>query len=134
LPTPTNDDYQLNKLLSVLSSPLLKLNTPDFERVDLPFQMTLIDLDEDVGQVYFPLSGVVSLVAIMSDGSSGEVGIIGNEGMVGLAAFLGGGSMPMRAIVQVAGDAMRTPARSFREYLSDDGILPRVSTGTRRRC
>jgi CRP-like cAMP-binding protein len=75
------------------------------------------------GHVYFPLSGVVSLVAVMADGASGEVGVVGNEGMVGLAAFLGGGSMPVRAIVQVAGAALQTPAASFREYLANDGVL-----------
>jgi len=110
-------------MLAALSSPLLELLSPELERVELPLQLTLTDTDEETAQVYFPLSGVVSLVAVMADGASGEVGIVGNEGIVGLAAFLGGGSMPVRAIVQAPGVALRARAHAFQDYLANDGVL-----------
>jgi CRP-like cAMP-binding protein len=123
LPQLADGEYKLNKLLAAIPLPKLEPLAREFERVELSLQETLIDLDEEAGHVYFPLGGVVSLLAVMADGASGEVGIVGSEGMVGLAALLGGDSMPVRAIVQAPGAAVRAPARTFRLALSEDGLL-----------
>jgi len=57
--------------------------------------------------VYFPTTSIVSLLYVMEDGASAEIAIVGNEGMVGVALFMGGETTPSRAIVQSAGAAFR---------------------------
>jgi CRP-like cAMP-binding protein len=65
--------------------------------------------------MYFPVSCIVSLVYTMKDGETGEMGLVGNEGAVGIALFMGGYTMPNRAIVQVAGDALRMKAQVLQD-------------------
>lgn len=79
--------------------------------------------ERPIANVFFPLSGVVSLLTILRDGSSVEVGCVGAEGMVGLPVFLGARIAATRMIVQVSGLACRIPAEHFRRQLSEDRAL-----------
>jgi len=69
--------------------------------------------------VYFPTDSIVSLLYVMEDGSSAEIAIVGNEGLVGISLFMGGGTTPSRAVVQSAGQAFRMRA----QFIRDEFIL-----------
>ena len=68
---------------------------------------------EKLDHLYFPTTSIVSLLYLMEDGSSAEMGLAGNEGVVGIALFMGGDTMPNRAVVQSAGNAWRMKARAL---------------------
>jgi len=65
--------------------------------------------------VYFPTDSIVSLLYVMTDGSSAEIAIVGNEGLIGIALFMGGGTTPSRAVVQSAGHAFRMEGKFIRD-------------------
>jgi len=71
--------------------------------------------------VYFPTTALVSLLYVMEDGSSAEIAVVGNEGIVGISLFMGGGSTPSRAVVQSAGSGLRLNARMLKEEFDQNG-------------
>jgi len=80
--------------------------------VPMPAGKVVYEAGEPISHVYFPLRGcIVSKMQVMLDGSSAEVAIVGHEGVVGVAAFMGGGASTNRAIVVNAGEALRLDAR-----------------------
>jgi cAMP-binding proteins - catabolite gene activator and regulatory subunit of cAMP-dependent protein kinases len=76
--------------------------------------------------IYFPADSVVSLLYTMDDGSTAEMGLAGNDGVVGVALFLGGDTTPNRAVVQIAGGAFKMKARILREEFARGGHLQHV--------
>jgi len=76
--------------------------------------------------IYFPTTAIVSLLYLMEDGSSAEMGIAGREGLVGVALFMGGGTMPNRAVVQSAGKAVRLRAGVLQEEFARGGAFQRL--------
>jgi CRP-like cAMP-binding protein len=84
-----------------------------------PVQLRLGDVIYESGSeqphVYFPTDSIVSLLYVMEDGSSAEIAIVGNEGLVGISLFMGGGTTPSRAVVQSAGHAFRMRAQFIRD-------------------
>jgi CRP-like cAMP-binding protein len=93
------------------------------ETVDLVFGGTLYEQDQPVQYVYFPLCGFISLVAIVGGGQNLEMGLLGNEGMLGVTLVLGVKDAPLRAVVQGAGTALRMSAGQFRRQLKDSPAL-----------
>lgn len=69
--------------------------------------------------VYFPIDSIISLLYVLKDGSSAEIAVVGNEGLVGISLFMGGETTPRRAVVQSAGHAVRMRA----EFIRDEFIL-----------
>src|SRR5256885_2685947 len=110
-----------NRILAALPTQeydrLLEYLTP----VSLPLGDTLYKPEERIDSVYFLNTGVVSLVANMKDGKSVEVGLVGNEGMVGLSIVLGDDISPNHAIVQIADGAMRMSAVNLKNELKREG-------------
>ncbi len=106
-----------NRLLAALPRKEYVRLHPHLEKVSLPLREILYEPNGPIPHVYFPLDAVVSLVIIMDSGFSLEVGIIGNEGMVGTPVFLGCQSSLTRAISQVAGDALRMESKVFQEEM-----------------
>lgn len=96
---------------------------PKLERVHLTLKQVLYQPHEPISYVYFPITGVISLLTLMNDGATIETGMIGKEGMLGLPIFLGTDSTSLRAICQVEGDALRMRTEAFREEISRDGPL-----------
>jgi CRP-like cAMP-binding protein len=86
---------------------------PGLERVPLLLGDVIYEADERIRHVYFPTSGVISLLCTTDDGASIEAGTVGMEGMAGIPVFLGVDSSPNRAVVQVAGEAMRMESEAF---------------------
>jgi CRP-like cAMP-binding protein len=79
-----------------------------------------------IEHVYFPNDGLISLLVVMEDETPREIGLIGNEGMLGIAVALGVKTTPTRALIQMPGSAMRMKARALRDELKRDGALQKV--------
>lgn len=112
-----------NKILAALPAKEYDGLSPHLELVALPLGLVLHKADERMKYVYFPNSGVVSFVAHMKEGSSIEVGLTGNEGLVGLPILFGDDISQNEAIVQIADGAMRLKAAVLTEELQRDGQL-----------
>jgi CRP-like cAMP-binding protein len=104
-----------NRLLAVLPADERERLLPRFERVPLLLGDVIYEADEPIRYVYFPTSGVVSILCTTDDGASIEAATVGMEGVVGIPVFLGVDVSPNRALVQVAGEALRMKSEVFRE-------------------
>src|SRR5580700_12020291 len=109
-----------NRLLVALPRDEHDRLLPHLEKVSLPLRETLYEANGPIAHVFFPLNGVVSLV-ILDSGFTLEVGIIGNEGMVGTPVFLGAERSPTRAIAQIPGEAMKMEVQVFQKEMKRDG-------------
>jgi len=102
---PANPRHNL--LLAALSSEEFDRLHPDLELIWLPHGKVLHESGDKLQHVYFPVTAMVSLMYVIEDGGSAEVALIGNDGMIGIALFMGGETMPNRAVVLCAGHAFR---------------------------
>lgn len=120
------DDLERNRLLAMLSGDARARLAPDLEPVSLPVGEFIFDAGDNGHHVYFPADSIVSLQYAMESGVSTEISVVGNEGMVGMAAFLDGSSPCSQAIVQSAGTAYRLPGRLLKDELDQQGELLRL--------
>ena len=102
---------EFNKLLAALPHEEWRHLQPDLAWVEMPLGATLYDAGLVPQYVYFPATAIVSLVSTLQDGRSSELAMVGNEGVVGVSAFMGGGSATCRAVVHRAGHGLRMSAR-----------------------
>jgi CRP-like cAMP-binding protein len=116
-------DPRANRLLRALPDVELDRMRPALEPVHMPRPTELEGANEEVRFVYFPTTGVASMVAIDESGESVDTAMIGKEGMTGLAVFLGTGQSPVRTIVQVPMTGMRMESAALREELGRGGTL-----------
>lgn len=112
-----------NRILAALPAAEFQRLSRHLTPVSLPLGETIYEPESSINEVYFVSTGVVSLVAHLKDGGSVEVGLVGNDGMVGLPVVLGDNISPNEAIVQIADGAMRMSANVLRDELKKDGIL-----------
>jgi CRP-like cAMP-binding protein len=96
-----------NQLLAALPNEVLSRLRQQLEFVELPLGLVLYESGSPQSHVYFPTTAIVSLLYITEAGSSAEIAVVGNEGVVGIALFMGGETRPNRAVVQNAGFAYR---------------------------
>jgi CRP-like cAMP-binding protein len=115
-----------NHLLAVLSDADWARLEPHLALIDMPLGQVVYESGDRLDHVYFPTSSIVSLLYVMEDGASAEIAIVGNEGLVGIALFMGGETAPSRAIVQSAGRAYRLPAAILKEEFRRGGALQRL--------
>lgn len=108
-----------NRLLAALPRKDYQLLIRHLEEIPLVFEEVLYQSDALISDVYFPNSGIVSLLAGVNERSTLEVGFVGNEGMVGLGVFLGVNSSLNRAVVQGTGSAMKMKAAAFRKHCNN---------------
>jgi CRP-like cAMP-binding protein len=99
---------------------------PHLEPLDLPLGEALYEAGSRVRQLYFPSSGIVSLLQVMADGASAEIAVVGNEGVVGIAMFMGGESTPSRAVVQSAARAYALTADVLKDEFGRGGMLQQL--------
>jgi CRP-like cAMP-binding protein len=111
-----------NRLLGALPKDDHDRLLPHLEEVSLPLREILYEANGPIAHVFFPLHGVVSLV-ISDGGFTLEVGIIGNEGLVGTPVFLGADRSPTRAIAQIPGDALRMEVKVFQSEMTRHGAF-----------
>ena len=116
-----------NRLLALFSAEDRGQLHRHLKNENLIYRLPLYEANEPIRFVYFPITGVASLVNTMADGSAAEVGTIGNEGMVGLPIVLGDEVAPMSVYVQVRGVGLRMEARLFKEALEQSVSMRRVA-------
>jgi CRP-like cAMP-binding protein len=110
-------DPRKNRLLAALPPAILERWLPMLEHFDLSLGAVLYESGVTLTHVYFPTNAIVSLLYVMEDGSSAEIAVVGREGLVGVALFMGGNSTPSRAVVQSAGGGFRISAdRIYQEF------------------
>ncbi|MDP2075220.1 Crp/Fnr family transcriptional regulator [Hydrogenophaga sp.] len=103
-----------NQLLASLPEAEWERWKPQLELVDLPLGKVLHESGGVMTHVYFPTNAIVSLLYVLENGASAEIAVVGHEGVVGIAIFMGGGSTPSRAVVQSAGMGYRLRAEAIR--------------------
>jgi CRP-like cAMP-binding protein len=114
---------QRNHLLAALSDEVRQRLYPRLELVSLPLGMVLYESGDTMRHVYFPTDSIISLLYVMESGASAEISVAGNEGLVGIALFMGGESTPSRAIVQSGGQAFRLPSQDLKDEFNRHGEL-----------
>lgn len=102
-----------NRLLAALPDEEYERLRPSLEHVSFALGEVIYESGGQLEHVYFPTTTIISLLYVMENGSSAEMGLAGNEGVVGIALFMGGGTMPNRAVVQSAGRAVRMKAKAL---------------------
>lgn len=119
----TSASAPANRLLALLPPSDYQRLLPYLQDVRLPRKQLIYRVRAPIDYVYFPSFGVVSAMTIMEDGTAIEVATIGNEGMSGLSAFIGGIWSPYEVMVQVEGEGVRMPADKLKQEVSKDGAL-----------
>ena len=104
-PYPPNP--RQNHLLAALPGEEYERLLPHLERVHLPLGEVLTESGNTSSFIYFPTTAIVSLLNVLENGSTAEISVVGREGVVGIALFMGGASMLSRALVQSEGSAYR---------------------------
>jgi CRP-like cAMP-binding protein len=108
-------DIKRNRLLAALPADVLSRLQSAMEPVRLALGQVIYEPHEELSHVYFPTSAIVSLLYTMENGASAEMAIVGCDGVVGIAVFMGGDTTPNRAVVQSAGNALRLELKCFRD-------------------
>jgi CRP-like cAMP-binding protein len=121
VPTPTHPHQ--NHLLAALSADVQNRIFPYLEEVSMGLGKVMYESGDQLRYVYFPTNCIVSLLYVMENGSSAEISVVGNEGIVGVALFMGGESTPSRAVVQSAGTAYRLPGQRLKDEFNRHGEL-----------
>jgi len=96
-----------NRLLAALPDEDYQRIAKQLELVSLPLGESIYEAGDKIEHIHFPINCILSLLYVMKNGSSAEIAVAGNEGLVGVALFMGGGSTPSRAVVQSAGQSYR---------------------------
>lgn len=120
------DNRNGNRLLAVLRDAEWARVALHLESVDLSLGQVLYESGGRMNHVYFPATAIISMLYVMEDGASAEIAVVGNEGIVGIALFMGGETTPSRAIVQSAGRAYRLDARILKEEFHRAGPMQRL--------
>ena len=103
--TPGSPSPKQNQLLAALSPTDFNHLLPDLKLVTMPLGKVIYESGVLLNHLYFPADCIISLLYVMQNGAAAEIAVAGNEGVVGIALFMGGGTTPSRAIVQSAGYA-----------------------------
>jgi CRP-like cAMP-binding protein len=116
-------DPPQNYLLAGLSLDERNRLFPHLQLVAMPLGTVLYESGDLLRHVYFPLDCIVSLLYVMENGASAEISVVGNEGLIGIALFMGGETTPSRAIVQSAGHAYRLAGQRLKDEFHRNGGL-----------
>jgi CRP-like cAMP-binding protein len=124
--TGSSPALRTNGLLAALPRRERERLLAQMEPVELPFEEVLYEPDAPIRYVYFPTSGVISLLVVLEHGLVAQVGRVGNEGLVGLPVFLDVPASHTRACVELPGEALRMKTPVFRKEISREGPLSRL--------
>jgi CRP-like cAMP-binding protein len=116
-------DRRTNHLLAALPDAEWQRWLATLETVDMPLGQVLYESGKTLTHVYFPTTSIVSLLYVMENGASAEIAVVGNEGIVGISLFMGGGSTPSRAVVQSAGRGLRLEAQMMKDEFDKNGLV-----------
>ena len=112
-----------NHLLAALPEAEYSQLADKFELVSLKLGHVLYESGDRLNHLYFPTTSIISMLYIMENGGTAEIGIAGNNGLIGYAIFMGGETTSSRAIVQIAGDAVRLKADDAKKVFAAGGIF-----------
>ncbi len=115
-----NDPIE-NRLLAALPVEQYERLRPHLQRIEFALGEVVYEFAGHLDYVFFPTTSIISLLYTMENGASAEMGLTGNDGVVGIALFMGGGTMPNRAVVQSAGGALRMKAKILQEEFALGG-------------
>ena len=110
-----------NRLLALLPPDDYERLRPKLRAVSFSLGEVVYEFGGQLEYVFFPTTSIISLLYTMENGSSAEMGLTGNDGVVGIALFMGGGTMPNRAVVQSAGGALRMKAKILKDEFALGG-------------
>ena len=116
-----------NRILGALPAADYERLLPDLELIPMPLGWTMVEPGDHEKFVYFPIEGIVSLIYDLEDGSTSEVALVGNEGMVGVSIFMGGEGMPGSMKVQSAGHAYRLSRKVMKREFEMNGKLQHLA-------
>ena len=118
-----SSDPLTNHILAALPASDWQRWQPKLEYVAMPLGKVIYETDGPQSHVYFPTTAIVSLLYMMEDGSSAEIAVVGNEGLVGISLFMGGESTTSRAVVQSAGKAFRLSSSVIKDEFNRAPVL-----------
>jgi len=110
-----------NRLLAALPVEEYERLRPSLQPVEFSLGEVVYEFGGQLDYVFFPTNSIVSLLYTMENGTSAEMGLTGNDGIVGIALFMGGGTMPNRAVVQSAGGALKMKAKVLQDAFALGG-------------
>lgn len=120
---PNHCSPKHNRLLNSLTPEEYERIFPYLELVEMPLSYVLYESGEKLHYVYFPVDCIVSLLYVMENGSSAEIAVVGFEGAIGITFFMGGQTMPNRAVVQSAGYSYRMRPNQFMREFDRHGAM-----------
>lgn len=112
-----------NRLLANLPADVMSRLLPQLEHVPMELGQVLYESGSQLQHVYFPTTSIVSLLYVMEDGASAESAVVGNDGILGIALFMGGETTPSRAAVRSGGHGYRLKAQQLKEEFHRAGPL-----------
>ena len=115
-----------NRLLASLPQEDYERLLPHLSPVAFTLGEVVYESGARMDHIYFPTTAIISLLYMMENGASAEMGVAGHEGLVGVALFMGGDTMPNRAVVQSAGGAVRMRAKVLQEEFARGGAFQRL--------
>ncbi len=122
MPASVKDPTQ-NHLLAALPTSERKRIFPHLQLIPMPLGKVLYESGDVLSYVYFPTNSIVSLLYVLANGGSAEISVVGNEGLIGIALFMGGDTTPSRAIVQSAGFGYRLGGQLLKDEFHRNGEL-----------
>ena len=122
----SDPDPRGNHILDALPAEERARLLPHLSLVSMPLGMALYESGETLRHIYFPTDSIVSLLYVMKNGASAEIAVVGHEGAIGVALFMGGETTPSRAIVQSAGSAYRLGRKRLKLEFNRHGQLLQV--------
>jgi CRP-like cAMP-binding protein len=120
------DSALMNHLLAALPADEFARLALDLKPVSLHLGEVIYESGEMLEYVYFPTTAIISLLYIMENGSTAEIGMAGNDGLVGIALFMGGTTTPNRAVVQSAGTAFRLRSKALQFEFERGGVFQKI--------
>jgi CRP-like cAMP-binding protein len=115
-----------NRLLASLPREEMERLLPHLSHVSFALGEVIYESGGRQSYIYFPINAIISLLYLMENGSSAEMGIAGNYGLVGIALFMGGDTVPNRAVVQSAGAALRMKTKVLQDEFARGGMFQRL--------
>lgn len=123
---PVKNDALKNHLLAALPKEEFVRLEPDLESVSLPLGDVIYESGDKMTHIYFPTTAIISMLYIMENGATAEIGIAGNNGLIGSALFMGSKSTSSRAVVQSTGDAIRIKAKPLQTEFDRGGLFQKL--------
>lgn len=126
LEAPIVSAVGMNRLLAALPPDERARIEPHLSVVNMPLGQVVYESGDHLSHVYLPTSAIISMLYVMENGASAEIAVVGNDGLLGVALFMGGETMPNRAIVQSAGEALRLSGEIVKDEFARGGAIQRL--------